>query len=213
MSIITGGPGRGKTTVINTILNVYKDFFPKNKIMLMAPTGRAARRMSETTGKNASTIHSALGLRTEDDMSMSVDELEADMVIVDEMSMVDMKLFATLISKLRKKCKVILVGDKDQLSSVGAGNVFAELISSNVIPITILDTPFRQKENDLVFINAERINEGNTNIIEGVTFKFIDATSQEEIQNLCLKYYREQLIRNNNDLDSVFMLTHLKENH
>ncbi|WP_303000553.1 AAA family ATPase [uncultured Eubacterium sp.] len=207
MSIITGGPGRGKTTVINTILNVYKEFFPKNKIMLMAPTGRAARRMSETTGKNASTIHSALGLRTEDDMSMSVDELDADMVIVDEMSMVDMKLFATLISKLRKKCKVILVGDKDQLSSVGAGNVFAELISSNVIPITILDAPFRQKENDLVFINAERINEGNTNIIEGVTFKFIDATSQEEIQNLCLKYYREQLIRNNNDLDSVFMLT------
>jgi exodeoxyribonuclease V alpha subunit len=209
VSIITGGPGRGKTTVINTLLNVYKEFFPKNNILLMAPTGRAARRMSETTGMNASTIHSALGLRSDEEIVLSneQEELEADLIIVDEMSMVDMKLFSTLCSRIRKSCKLVLVGDKDQLSSVGAGNVFAELISSNVIPITVLDTPFRQDENDLVFINAEKINNGDTNLLEGVTFKFIDGSGEEDIRDKCLYYYQNSLLENNNDLDSIFLLS------
>lgn len=212
VSIITGGPGRGKTTVLNMILKVYKQFYPKDRILLMAPTGRAARRMSETTGMNASTIHSALELRSDDEMdniySGEQDEtLDADFIIIDEMSMVDQRLFSILIAKIKKECRLVFVGDKDQLASVGAGNVFAELIASNVIPTTVLDTPFRQDENDLVYINAEKINKGDTRLIEGNTFKIIDAVGENDIRDKCIEAYQYYLNRNHNDLDSIFLLS------
>ena len=209
ISIITGGPGRGKTTVINTLLNVYEELNPEKHILLMAPTGRAARRMSETTNKEARTIHSALELHSDEDIDCIIDSkcLDADLIIVDEMSMVDMKLFNALCSNVKSDCKLVFVGDKDQLQSVGAGNVFAELISSKVIPTTILDTPFRQSENDLVFINAEKINEGDVNIALGETFKFIECSGEENIRNQCLMQYQSSLKMNNGDLDSIFMLS------
>ena len=211
VSIITGGPGRGKTTVINTLLAVYEDLFPDNSILLAAPTGRAARRMSETTNHMARTIHSALGLRSDEDINELDDlSLEEDLIIVDEMSMVDMKLFNALCCKAKSRCKLVFVGDKDQLSSVGAGNVFSELISSKIIPTTILDTPFRQSENDLVFINAEKINKGDVNIVLGETFKFIECSGEDEIENQCLMQYQSLLKMNGNDLDSIFMLSPFK---
>jgi exodeoxyribonuclease V alpha subunit len=209
VSIITGGAGRGKTTVLNMILKVYKEFNPKKEIFLMAPTGRAARRMAEATGMDASTIHSALGLRSDEELNNYDNDitLPADLVIIDEMSMVDMKLFSLLVSRLKPNCKFVMVGDKDQLASVGAGDVFAQLISSNVIPTTVLDTPFRQDENDLVFINAEKINNGDTRLIEGITFKFIEASGEEEIRDKCLSIYKDSLVANNNNLDSIFLLS------
>ena len=209
VSIVTGGPGRGKTTVLNMILKVYREFYPKNRILLMAPTGRAARRMSETTNHAACTMHSALGLRSDSDLDCynSDLKLDADMVIVDEMSMVDQRIFSILCSQLTDDCTIVFVGDKDQLPSIGAGNVFAELIQSGIIPATVLDTPFRQNENDLIFINAERINNGNPNLIEGNTFKIIDASGETDIRDKCIDIYKYYLKRNHNDLDSIFLLS------
>ena len=214
VSIITGGAGRGKTTVLNMILDVYNDLFENSTIQLMAPTGRAARKMSEATGHDASTIHSALGLVSDSEMEDYGDEteLEADLVIVDEMSMVDQAIFARLCSSLKNNCKLVMVGDKDQLSSVGAGNVFAELIKSEVIPTTILDTPFRQGENDLVFINAEKINKGDTNILEGVTFKFIECSGEEEIRDNCISVYKKAIKMNKGKLDNIFLLPAFRKN-
>lgn len=210
VSIVTGGPGRGKTTVLNFILKTYKEFYPKNEILLIAPTGRAARRMAESTNETASTIHSALGLRTDEELELKLpgeEKLPADLIIIDEMSMVDMKLFAILISRINNNCKLVMVGDKDQLSSVGAGNVFAELIASEIIPTTVLDIPFRQDEEDLVFLNAEKINNGDTDLEYGKNFVFIPGEGEEDIANKCITCFQSVLKENGGDLDSIFLLS------
>jgi exodeoxyribonuclease V alpha subunit len=159
LSIITGGPGTGKTTVLKVVLEVYKRVC-KSNVLLAAPTGRAARRMAESTGySHASTLHSALGL-TSDDYGVSSEPLETDFVIVDEFSMVDMRLARQLFCRIRTGTKVLLVGDADQLPSIGAGNVFRELIGCGCIPVTVLDVIYRQAEVSRIAINAHHINKG-----------------------------------------------------
>lgn len=174
LSIITGGPGTGKTTVLKVILRIYNRLIGGN-ILLTAPTGRAARRMSESTGHpDARTLHSALGLMgdDEDGYQTSGDALEADFIVIDEFSMVDMRLAKELFSRIRQGTKVLIVGDADQLPSVGAGNVFRELIGCGLIPVTVLDVIYRQSNTSRIALNAGAIHDGNSKLLYGENFVF-----------------------------------------
>lgn len=134
ISIMTGGPGVGKTTTLRALLDIYHRVNPNHEILLAAPTGKASRRMHEQTEYPASTLHSAMGILTENDLEIPNPEfLSADLVVVDECSMVDMKLAYALFERLKPGAQLVLVGDPDQLPSVGAGNVLRELIRSSLV--------------------------------------------------------------------------------
>jgi len=160
--VITGGPGTGKTTIIKCII----DLFDKRglRVELSAPTGRAAKRLSETTGKEARTIHRLLEYSISEDGSFfkkNEDEpIQADAVIVDEASMVDILLMYHLLKAVQEGTRLILVGDMDQLSSVGPGNVLRDIINSNSIEIVKLDEIFRQAQESMIVVNAHKINHG-----------------------------------------------------
>lgn len=193
-SVITGGPGTGKTTVLKVILSVYKKLYKGREILLTAPTGRAARKMSESTGFPYScTLHSALGLTSDD---IHYDEnmvLNADFVIVDETSMVDMQLTYYLFNSLGTHTKLLFVGDVDQLPSVGAGNVLNELISSGIVPVTVLDMVFRQKDTSRIPLNAHSIKNGETRLLYGDDFMFIPAETPEDAAKIIRDKYWEQV--------------------
>ena len=193
LSIITGSPGTGKTTVLKTILEVYRRLRPDGKIMLMAPTGRASRRMAESTGfEEAKTLHSGLGLVSEDDegdRKKETSALDAGLIIVDEFSMVDMWLAKQFFERIKSGCRVVLVGDADQLPSVGAGNVFHELIECGVIPVTVLNEIFRQAKDSLIAHNAKFINEGSTKLYYGPDFVFHSCDSQNEAAEKIMEIY------------------------
>ena len=145
---MAGGPGVGKTTTLKAILEIYHRVFPDHEILLAAPTGKASRRMSEQTGFPASTLHSALGILSDDDIELATPEfLSADFVVVDECSMVDMRLAFALFERLKPGVKLLFVGDPDQLPAVGAGNVLREMIRSGIVPTAILNTVFRLASN------------------------------------------------------------------
>ena len=184
LSVITGSPGTGKTTVLRTILEVYRRLHPDGKIALMAPTGRASRRMSESTGfEDARTLHSGLGLTSEEDegsRNRKSEPLSADLIIVDEFSMVDMWLAEKFFERMKANARIVLVGDPDQLPSVGAGNVFREIIETQIVPVTVLDQIFRQSKDSLIAYNAKFINEGNTKLFYGPDFVFVSGDSQED---------------------------------
>lgn len=149
----------------------------------MAPTGRASRRMAESTGVDeARTLHSALGLGTGEEIGDSerVRFVDADLVIVDEFSMVDMWLAQQFFKHIGQHTRVVLVGDPNQLPSVGAGNVFYELIHSERVPVTVLDWIFRQSKDGLIAYNAKFINEGSTKLYYGNDFVFVDSPTQIE---------------------------------
>ena len=196
LSIITGSPGTGKTTVLKTILEVYRRLHPQGEIALMAPTGRASRRMAESTGVDkAKTLHSILGLASEEDeikRNNTQEPLSADLIIVDEFSMVDMWLANKFFSRIKGGARVILVGDPDQLPSVGAGNVFRELIDCGLITVTVLDQIFRQSKDSLIAYNAKFINEGNTKLYYGQDFVFMASNNQAEAaERIVARYCRE----------------------
>ena len=163
--IITGGPGTGKTTTVRGIVALFQRM--GLDIVLAAPTGRAAKRMSELTGMEAQTIHRLLGMNWNENthqVTYAKDErepLEADAVILDEMSMVDLQLFSALLRALRPGTRLVLVGDADQLPSVGAGNVFSDLIRSGRVETVFLRTIFRQAEKSAIIRNAHTVNEGD----------------------------------------------------
>ena len=200
LSIITGSPGTGKTTVLKVIIAAYRKLFPKKKISLMAPTGRASRRMAESTGfLGACTLHSGLKLASEEDgerMRKDADTLDADLVIIDEFSMVDMWLASKLFTSLKEDAKVVLVGDPDQLPSVGAGNVFRELIQCGLVPVTVLDVIFRQAEDSLIAHNAKFINEGDTKLYYGEDFQFLPCESQETAAAAIIERYCSEIREN-----------------
>ena len=163
--IITGGPGTGKTTIIKTIIDLYED--KKKKIVLAAPTGRAAKKMSEATGKEASTLHRLLGIGKLDDEGIYSKNnnyegapIDADLIIVDELSMVDMFLMNYLLKCIYKGTKLILVGDVDQLASVGPGSVLKDIINSGEIKTVKLNKIFRQAAKSKIILNAHRVNKG-----------------------------------------------------
>ncbi|MCI8700604.1 MAG: AAA family ATPase [Clostridia bacterium] len=165
VAVITGGPGTGKTTIIKTILEIYKE--KKNKIVLCAPTGRAAKRMTETTGEEASTLHRLLeiGKISEDavykkDADYQSAPIDADVIIVDEMSMVDIFLMNYLLKSIYQGTKLVLVGDSDQLASVGPGSVLKDIIESGKIETIHLDKIFRQAAQSKIIVNAHRVNNG-----------------------------------------------------
>ena len=162
--LLTGGPGTGKTTAVQGIVTLLERM--GLDVLLLAPTGRAAKRMSELGGKEAQTIHRALGM-TFNEMTGEVsfkkaesDPLECDAVIVDEMSMVDLELMHALLCALRPGCRLVMVGDPDQLPSVGAGNVLGDMLRSGVIPSVRLHEVFRQAEQSAIIRNAHAVNAG-----------------------------------------------------
>ena len=193
VTIITGGPGTGKTTIIKSIIEIYQK--QNKKIVLAAPTGRAAKRMTEMTGMEASTLHRLLEIgkinddglykKTEDYQGTPID---ADIIIVDEMSMVDMFLMNYLLQSTYQGTKLILVGDSDQLPSVGPGSVLKDIIESERITTIHLDKIFRQAAKSKIIVNAHRVNEGESFISKEETAKdskqdffFINEQSQEKI--------------------------------
>ncbi|MFR3558290.1 MAG: ATP-dependent RecD-like DNA helicase [Paraclostridium sordellii] len=185
--VITGGPGTGKTTTINTIIKVFEN--NEQEVLLAAPTGRAAKRMSETSNKEAKTIHRLLEMGYATDSEELVflkdeeDPIKADVVIVDEVSMVDIVLMYSLLKAIKAGTRVILVGDSDQLPSVGAGNVLKDIIDSEVINVVRLNEIFRQAQESMIVVNAHRINQGlplHLNV-KGKDFFFIKKDTNEEI--------------------------------
>lgn len=191
ISIITGGPGTGKTTVLKVILYIYQKKCG-NKVQLMAPTGRAARRMAESTGSgDATTMHMALGLFGDGDYEALIDELSADFINVDEVSMVDMHLAYEFFYKVKAGARVLLVGDVHQLPSVGAGDVFRQLILCGKIPVTVLSLVYRQGKDSNIPINAQLINEGKTNLQWGDDFQMVECsgadTAAQIVKNIYLK--------------------------
>ena len=172
VTIITGGPGTGKTTIIKSIIDIYEK--KGNKVVLCAPTGRAAKKMTETTGKEASTLHRLLeiGKIDENDFYEKSNQYEgapidADLIIVDELSMVDMFIMSYLLKCVYKGTKLILVGDYDQLSSVGPGSVLKDLILSEAVETVHLDKIFRQAAKSKIILNAHRVNNGEPFISKG----------------------------------------------
>lgn len=165
VTIITGGPGTGKTTIIKTMIDIYEK--KGKKVVLCAPTGRAAKRMTETTGKEASTLHRLLEIGKIDEDSLYKNTsnyegapIDGDLIVVDEMSMVDMFLMNYLLKCIYQGTKLVLVGDEDQLASVGPGSVLKDLIHSEQIATIHLDKIFRQAAKSKIIVNAHRVNEG-----------------------------------------------------
>ena len=162
--LLTGGPGTGKTTSVRGIVSLFERM--GLDVLLLAPTGRAAQRMSQLCGRDAQTVHRALGMSWNDltgEVTFRKNEkepLEADAVIVDEMSMVDLELMASLLRAMRPGCRLVMVGDPDQLPSVGAGNVLGDLLRSGVIPAVSLTEIFRQAEASAIIRNAHAVNCG-----------------------------------------------------
>ncbi len=161
--VITGGPGTGKTTTLNAIIEICEQY--GDKVMLCAPTGRAAKRLSELTNRNAKTIHRALEVAygSGDELKFVHDEnnpLKCTVVVIDEMSMVDVKLFSSLLRGIRPDCRLIMVGDSDQLPAVGAGNLLRDIIDSQCCPVIELQEIFRQAAQSLIIVNAHSIVDG-----------------------------------------------------
>lgn len=197
LSIITGGPGTGKTTVLRVIIEIQKLLYPDSKILLAAPTGRASRRMAESTGMDgAKTLHSLLGLLGDSEpihKDKQKEPLDADLIIVDESSMIDMWLARQFFQRVRPGTRIVLVGDVDQLQSVGAGDVFRELIDCGLIPVTVLDEIFRQKKGSLIARNAKKINRAEIDLEYGEDFRFVKCQTQEEAADLICRIFCEQV--------------------
>ena len=201
--VITGGPGTGKTTIIKTIIEMYKQ--EEKKVVLCAPTGRAAKRMSEATGEEAKTLHRLLEIgKTSSDELQNIDPnvevapLDADVIIVDEVSMVDIFLMNYLLQAIYKGTKLVLVGDSNQLPSVGPGNVLKDIIQSERLTTITLNKIFRQAAKSKIILNSHKVNEGisifskdeqneNEELLED--FFFINETNKlkvlENIISLC----------------------------
>ena len=227
VTIITGGPGTGKTTIIKSIIDIYEQ--KGNKVVLCAPTGRAAKKMTETTGKEASTLHRLLeiGKIDENNFYQTSTEYEgapidADLIIVDELSMVDMFVMSYLLKCIYKGTKLILVGDCDQLSSVGPGSVLKDLIASEHVVTIHLDKIFRQAAKSKIILNAHRVNNGEpflTKDDEDYTeetmedFFYMNESSQEKIVEQVLSLCTGRL-KNYGDYDffqSIQVLTPTKK--
>ena len=194
--VITGGPGTGKTTIIKAIIKIFQE--EGLRVSLAAPTGRAAKRMTETTGLEAKTIHRLLEYSfIEEGMDFGVDEdnpLDTDLLIVDEASMIDILLMNNLLKAIVPGTRLILVGDVDQLPSVGPGNVLRDIIDSNAIRVVKLDEIFRQGEDSLIVLNAHKINKGEYPVLnKGKDFFFIRAKEAKEILNLIIELCKERL--------------------
>lgn len=199
ITVITGGPGTGKTTVINAILTVMEKL--GKKVTLTAPTGRAAKRMAEVCGKEAKTIHRLLevtfgnGKQSEKFVKNEKNPIHTDMIIVDEMSMVDVLLFNSLLKAVKGTTKLVLVGDVNQLPSVGAGNVLKDIINSEKFSCVYLDEIYRQEKESMIVNNAHGILRGEYPRLAGKTSDYfmIRKNNTDDILNEIVKLYTEHL--------------------
>lgn len=199
VSVITGGPGTGKTTIINTIINIFED--SDFKVAIAAPTGRAAKRITETSGHYASTVHRLLEYyysEGEDTMKFGKtgeDPLKYDVVIVDEASMIDLMLMQGLTEAIKPGTRLIMVGDYDQLPSVGAGNVLRDVIESEYVHTVILKEIFRQAEESMIVVNAHRINRGEYPFVNGKDkdFFFMERPSEKAMLDLIVELVTKRL--------------------
>ena len=197
ITVITGGPGTGKTTVVQTIIRLAEQ--EGLRILLCAPTGRAAKRLAETTQRKAKTIHRLLipDGHVGKVQSFEYNEtklLPADLVIVDEVSMLDMEMMYHLLNALKPQCRCILVGDADQLPSVGAGAVLHDVIASETVPVVRLDTIFRQKEGGRIVTNAHLINNGRLPVVnEDLEFRFVEIETEADGATQISALYRSEV--------------------
>lgn len=210
ITVITGGPGTGKTTIIKGIITLHKRLFPDEYICLCAPTGRAAKRMEETTGFKTLTIHRLLEAKPGLGFARNKDyPLNCGCIIVDEMSMVDLYTFYALINAIKKGTRVILVGDKDQLPSVGPGAVLKDLIQSGAFNTVELNQIFRQQNTSKIIVNAHKINKGNISLDFGEDFEFINEPNPENVPTLLIQKYLEEA-KTNGGIENVQILSPLR---
>jgi exodeoxyribonuclease V alpha subunit len=198
--VITGGPGTGKTTIINAILKIFSKL--RVRIMLAAPTGRAAKRMSEATGHKAKTIHRMLEHSMQKGGFQKNEEhpLNCDLLVVDEASMIDTVLMHHLLKAIPPPATFILVGDVNQLPSVGAGNVLKDIIASGAVPVVELNEIFRQAKESLIIVNAHKINSGQLPYLKSsenklVDFYFIEQEDPEEVLKIILDLVKNRIPR------------------
>ena len=197
VNVITGGPGTGKTTIINCILTILKKQYMRT--VLCAPTGRASKRLAEATGEDAKTIHRLLDLDfTGGKGHFTYNEdtkLDADVVVVDEVSMCDEYVFYALIRAIKRGGRLILVGDKDQLPSVGAGNILSDIIASGLVPVNYLTYIYRQSDDSLIISNAHKVNEGKMPTIDNKSKDFfVDAqTDTADMLKNCIDLVTKRL--------------------
>ena len=199
--LLTGGPGTGKTTSLRGIVTLYERM--GLDVLLLAPTGRAAKRLGEVTGREAQTIHRCLGMSFNELTGQvtfkknAKDPLEAHAVIVDEMSMVDLELMQALLEALRPSCRLVMVGDPDQLPSVGAGNVLGDMLRSGVIPAVSLTQVFRQAEQSAIIRNAHAVNVGQPPCLDSNQgdFFFLCRRSPDRLVQTVVELCRDRLPR------------------
>jgi exodeoxyribonuclease V alpha subunit len=196
--VITGGPGTGKTTIINAILKIFSKL--KVRLLLAAPTGRAAKRMSEATGHEARTIHRMLEYNIQKAGFQKNDEypLNCDLLIIDEASMIDTILMHHLLKAIPPRATLILVGDVNQLPSVGAGNVLKDIIASGVVPVVELNEIFRQAAESLIIVNAHKINNGEFPYLKPSErkledFYFIEQEEPDEVLKIILELITKRI--------------------
>ena len=215
VTIITGGPGTGKTTTLKAIVGILKSF--GNYIELCAPTGRAAKKMSEATNFEAKTIHRLLGINFDDAQKFNCDEnnpVKADYIIVDEASMIDITLMYSLLKATAIDTKLILVGDVDQLPSVGPGNILHDLIESGKTKVVRLDKIFRQASQSSIIINAHKINNGEQFDLNSKSddFFFIYKPDSNSIINTIIEMVANRIPRklNSDDISEIQVLAPMK---
>lgn len=212
LSIITGGPGTGKTTVVNAIVQAIEYLKGGSSIAMLAPTGKAAKRMSEIAKRPAMTIHKKLNLQP-GEFEGDIVEINEDYVIVDESSMVDAHLFSTLINNLSPHTSLLLVGDVNQLPSVGSGAILRDFIDSNVIPTTRLLKVFRQAEESPIVSNAYKLNNGEPSSTmkfeRDSGMEFYQYKNDHTVQKLIIRYVHHLLARMN--LDDIVVLSPMRK--
>lgn len=210
LCIITGGPGTGKTMIQRAILDIYKRSHPDKRIICCAPTGRAARRMEQSTGETASTVHKALGLVARDNAYYGgTDELEADLILADEVSMLDNHLALQLFRAVPDGTQLILIGDADQLPSVGPGAVLSEMLACGLVPVVRLDRVFRQNAGSRIAINAKLIRHGNLSLEYGPDFEFHQSANLTESAERIKDLYLQEVRRCG--VDNVALLTPFRQ--
>ena len=217
-SVVTGGPGVGKTTIIRALLDVWRA--RGLRVSLVAPTGRAARRMAESTGGEASTVHRLLKWNPQKGgfVHNAENPLDADVFVVDESSMLDVELAASLLSAVKPSSAVVLVGDTDQLPSVGPGNVLRDIIASGVVPYARLDFIFRQKSGGWIVRNAHRVNQGEGFLLppagEPSDFFFVPCEDPSRTLALVLELVEHRIPRRYNlsPLADIQVLTPMRKN-
>lgn len=214
ISILTGGPGTGKTQTTNTIVQCIYSIKPHARVVLLAPTGKASRRMTELTSKEASTIHRGIGLNGFNDSS-ELEEIDADYVIVDESSMIDAYVFNALLSNISEDTRLMFVGDYEQLPSVGPGLILRDLINSGKIPVTRLTQIFRQAKDSQIVMNSHSIIKGEkANITfdrNKKDFFFIENRDKLAVKNLILKSVENSITNLGYKMNDICVLSPMRK--